>query len=245
MCWRSRTGGRRRGRTSPRRGRPRYGCLAGQAHVPRGSVAAAPPARRPDQAARSPGRVGQGLQHPDGSSSGRCAQPVGGGHHELSRGQVQRAQPPAEYLPPDQRRMMQPETRAHQRPAVRTGRPAHSYRTGRLTRPGHRVSHAASLPPPARRGSCAYRITGYPVLSAGLTIGPPVVCSSGRRRLPSAVPVTETRRLRLAVQGPVEQLGVLATLSRWRSRVQIPSGPQGSPVRLHWGSQPGQVAQLV
>ena len=26
-------------------------------------------------------------------------------------------------------------------------------------------------------------------------------------------------------QGPVEQLGVLATLSRWRPRVQIPSGP--------------------
>ena len=40
-------------------------------------------------------------------------------------------------------------------------------------------------------------------------------------------------------RGPVEQLGVLATLSRWRSRVQIPSGPQGSLVRLHWG--PSQV----
>ena len=68
--------------------------------------------------------------------------------------------------------------------------------------------------------------------TACLTTGAPVVCSSGRRRLPSAVPITETRRLRLAVRGPVEQLGVLATLSRWRSRVQIPSGPQGSPVRF-------------
>ena len=75
--------------------------------------------------------------------------------------------------------------------------------------------------------------------TACLTTGAPVVCSSGRGRLPSAVPITGARRLRLAVRGPVEQLGVLATLSRWRSRVQIPSGPQGSPVRFHWG--PSQV----
>ena len=75
--------------------------------------------------------------------------------------------------------------------------------------------------------------------TACVTTGAPVVCSSGRRRLPSAVPITGTRRLRLAVRGPVEQLGVLATLSRWRSRVQIPSGPQGSPVKFHWG--PSQV----
>src|SRR5215469_340703 len=41
----------------------------------------------------------------------------------------------------------------------------------------------------------------------------------------------------VAVQlGPVEQLGVLATLSRWRSRVQIPSGPLRSPGH---GGQPG------
>jgi hypothetical protein len=75
-------------------------------------------------------------------------------------------------------------------------------------------------------------VIGCPVLFACLTTGPPVVCSSGRRRLPFAVPITGTRRLRLAVRGPVEQLGVLATLSRWRSRVQIPSGPHGSPVRF-------------
>jgi hypothetical protein len=34
-----------------------------------------------------------------------------------------------------------------------------------------------------------------------------------------------------AQHGPVEQLGVLATLSRWRSRVQIPSGPLRSAGR--------------
>ncbi len=32
-------------------------------------------------------------------------------------------------------------------------------------------------------------------------------------------------------QGPVEQLGVLATLSRWRPRVQIPSGPLSRTAR--------------
>ncbi len=37
------------------------------------------------------------------------------------------------------------------------------------------------------------------------------------------------RRRRAAKPGPVEQFGVLATLSRWRPRVQIPSGPQRSP----------------
>jgi hypothetical protein len=42
--------------------------------------------------------------------------------------------------------------------------------------------------------------------------------------------------------GPVEQLGVLATLSRWRSRVQIPSGPLWPSGH---GPRRGQVAQLV
>ena len=81
-------------------------------------------------------------------------------------------------------------------------------------------------------------------MAARISSGAPVVCSSGRRRLPSAVPITGTRRLRLAVRGPVEQLGVLATLSRWRSRVQIPSGPLRS-ARTYVGGGPGQVAQLV
>ena len=86
--------------------------------------------------------------------------------------------------------------------------------------------HAGQL----RRLSSASRTEKLLCTAARITIGAPVVCSSGRRRLPSAVPITGTRRLRLAVRGPVEQLGVLATLSRWRSRVQIPSGPRGSPV---------------
>ena len=91
----------------------------------------------------------------------------------------------------------------------------------------------------ARRRPAGSQGPSNPVPTADRTIGAPMVCSSGRRRLSSAVPITGTRRLRLAVRGPVEQLGVLATLSRWRSRVQIPSGPQGSPVRFHWG--PSQV----
>ena len=37
---------------------------------------------------------------------------------------------------------------------------------------------------------------------------------------------TRVRR-RCGTSGPVEQFGVLATLSRWRPRVQIPSGPHG------------------
>src|SRR6266702_2620623 len=52
--------------------------------------------------------------------------------------------------------------------------------------------------------------------------------------------------------GPVEQLGVLATLSRWRSRVQIPSGPLRSAglQAARRGAGPagagqGQVAQLA
>src|SRR6266568_9036241 len=57
----------------------------------------------------------------------------------------------------------------------------------------------------------------------------------------------------VAVQhGPVEQLGVLATLSRWRSRVQIPSGPLRSAglQAARRGAGPagagqGQVAQLA
>jgi hypothetical protein len=50
----------------------------------------------------------------------------------------------------------------------------------------------------------------------------------------TGIPVGSTRHgvrdlLRTQQQGPVEQFGVLATLSRWRPRVQIPSGP----LRLH------------
>ena len=116
------------------------------------------------------------------------------------------------------------------------GRPDHLYRTGRQTRLGHAglprrlgfglQGHQALRMAPVWPGA----VIGRAVPIACLASGAPVVCSSGRGRLPSAVPITGIRRLRLAVRGPVEQLGVLATLSRWRSRVQIPSGPQGSPV---------------
>src|SRR5690349_23927566 len=109
--------------------------------------------------------------------------------------------------------------------------PIHSYRTGQATRPWSRGS--ATPLDLGLQGEEALVYGGSHTTSA------PVVCSSGRRRLPSAVPITGTRRLRLAVRGPVEQFGVLATLSRWRSRVQIPSGPRGSPVSFHWG--PSQV----
>src|SRR6202035_237682 len=41
----------------------------------------------------------------------------------------------------------------------------------------------------------------------------------------------------------VEQSGVLATLSRWRSWVQIPSGTLGGATRWH-GTQTGKAAKL-
>ncbi len=125
-----------------------------------------------------------------------------------------------------------PETRAHQRPAWFTvvGR-IHLYRTGRATRPR---SHGSATPPgPGLLGGEA-RVHGgthHERRAGGMLFRAKAVAF--------AVPITGTRRLRLAVRGPVEQLGVLATLSRWRSRVQIPSGPPGSPVRFHWG--PSQV----
>ncbi len=42
-------------------------------------------------------------------------------------------------------------------------------------------------------------------------------------------------------KGPVDQFGVIATLSRWRPRVQIPSGPP----RILQGMLWGRVAQLA
>ncbi len=118
---------------------------------------------------------------------------------------------------------------------VRGCGPDHLYRTGRQTRLGHAGQPRRLGSPPGPRSPpdgpvWPGPVIGRPVPMGCLAIGAPVVCSSGRGRLPSAVPITGIRRLRLAVRGPVEQLGVLATLSRWRSRVQIPSGPQGSPV---------------
>ena len=145
-------------------------------------------------------------------------------------------------------------------PRFRMARSAHFYRTDRPTRLGpavqprrpngaggddrfrtERVHRGSSFVGHSRSGGAALVCRGHwlAVPLPGVTIGSPVVCSSGRRRLSSVVPITGTRRLRLAVRGPVEQLGVLATLSRWRSRVQIPSGPQGLPVRSH--RDPSQV----
>ncbi|CAD5967731.1 protein of unknown function [Streptomyces sp. KY75] len=44
--------------------------------------------------------------------------------------------------------------------------------------------------------------------------------------------------------GPVEQFGVLATLSRWRPRVQIPSGPLAAPAAAWLGSSVGTSDRL-
>ena len=46
---------------------------------------------------------------------------------------------------------------------------------------------------------------------------------------------------RVRAKGPVDQFGVIATLSRWRPRVQIPSGPPRILSRMLWG----RVAQLA
>jgi hypothetical protein len=45
------------------------------------------------------------------------------------------------------------------------------------------------------------------------------------------------------MDGPVEQPGVLATLSRSRSGVQIPSGPRSEAAET--ARSPGEVAQLA
>src|ERR1022692_472136 len=70
---------------------------------------------------------------------------------------------------------------------------------------------------------------------AAVTVEPPSSSGLGHRpfkaaarvRIPLGARLAEVGTAKSAQQGPVEQLGVLATLSRWRSRVQIPSGPLG------------------
>src|SRR6266702_463170 len=90
---------------------------------------------------------------------------------------------------------------------------------------------------------------------AAVTVEPPSSSGLGHRpfkaaarvRIPLGAPPAASR----LKHGPVEQLGVLATLSRWRSRVQIPSGPL-RPAGLRAvrrgagpaGAGRGQVAQL-
>jgi hypothetical protein len=58
---------------------------------------------------------------------------------------------------------------------------------------------------------------------------PPSSSGLGHRPFKAAarvrIPLGAPAGISWQTQGPVEQLGVLATLSRWRSRVQIPSGP--------------------
>src|SRR5690606_20354599 len=46
-----------------------------------------------------------------------------------------------------------------------------------------------------------------------------------RVRIPLGARMNVCETCSRTLLGPVEQLGVLATLSRWRPRVQIPSGP--------------------
>ena len=97
------------------------------------------------------------------------------------------------------------------------------------------VPYAGAVPDGGRHGFNAARTVAKPPSSSGL----------GHRPFKAAARVRIPLGARLAgsadgTHGPVEQLGVLATLSRWRSRVQIPSGPlsRGAP-------RPGQVAQSV
>jgi hypothetical protein len=91
---------------------------------------------------------------------------------------------------------------------------------------------------------------------AAMSVEPPSSSGLGHRPFKAAARVRIPLGARwgpslAAVHGPVEQLGVLATLSRWRSRVQIPSGPPGSAAGFPTGqvrdagSGLGQVAQLV
>ena len=67
--------------------------------------------------------------------------------------------------------------------------------------------------------------------------------AAARVRIPLGALLAGGRRV---VHGPVEQLGVLATLSRWRSRVQIPSGPLGPGKRVpaRSGSSVGMSVRL-
>jgi hypothetical protein len=111
-------------------------------------------------ASPSGSRIGQRRRDgplPVGSAAGRAPWPAAGRRQqqELGRGQVQRPQRAVEHLPPAQGRVMQAETRAHQR-AARSGVAGEliisTERIWRFARVP-RISHAALLPPPTRRGS--------------------------------------------------------------------------------------------
>ena len=91
-----------------------------------------------------------------------------------------------------------------------------------------------------------------PRATAAKAVEPPSSSGLGHRPFKAAarvrIPLGAPAGLSWQTQGPVEQLGVLATLSRWRSRVQIPSGPlgkSGGPVSPRWsGSSVGTSVRL-
>ena len=98
------------------------------------------------------------------------------------------------------------------------------------------VPYAGAVPDGGRHGN------------GGEAAGPPSSSGLGHRPFKAAarvrIPLGAPAGISWQTHGPVEQLGVLATLSRWRSRVQIPSGPLGKSGGTV--SPPdGQVAQLV
>ena len=103
------------------------------------------------------------------------------------------------------------------------------------------VPYAGAVPDGGRHGQTA-AVAVEPPSSSGLGHRP--FKAAARVRIPLGAPAG----ISWQTHGPVEQLGVLATLSRWRSRVQIPSGPLGSVApRGLLVPEPGrgQVAQLV
>jgi hypothetical protein len=82
------------------------------------------------------------------------------------------------------------------------------------------LPYAETVPDGGRQGSRRLR-PPEPPSSSGLGHRP--FKAAARVRIPLGAQSPTVGDIR----GPVEQLGVLATLSRWRSRVQIPSGPLG------------------
>ena len=90
---------------------------------------------------------------------------------------------------------------------------------------------------PARSGLLWRSPGASPMLSGSPTARTPVGLQPSSSSGPGRRPFKAVARVRIPLgarkckQGPVEQLGVLATLSRWRPRVQIPSGPRWAGVR--------------
>jgi hypothetical protein len=100
------------------------------------------------------------------------------------------------------------------------------------------VPYAGAVPDGGRRGFEAAVAPSEPPSSSGLGHRP--FKAAARVQIPLGALCWPGAAS--SAYGPVEQLGVLATLSRWRSRVQIPSGPLWPSGH---GPRRGQVAQLV